>query len=262
MRVPRLVNAGWHRSDGPARSERARRGWSAVAFGAIGILVWILVGAGPAAAASIGTLRVDPAFGRPTTKFTVTYEYAPATTACVKGSVTFKWDGTDLRTVAVGQVMVSRTVRCRAVLGNALPPADDRDPGPHTISVDTHGLPPADARPYTILPGPTQSARPSPTPSRTSASPTRRPTADPTDDTVAGGIDTSPASLAPLGTGQPSVAGVASGGGSGGGGLMSWVLIFGGLLVLGGITIFGLLIYWTRRGGPGEVEPDTQVFGE
>ena len=262
MRVPRLVNAGRHRSDGPGRTARARRGWSAVAFGAIGILVGILVGAAPAAAASTGTLRVDPAFGRPTTRFTVTYEYAPAATTCGKGSVTFKWDGTDLHTVAVGQVMVSRTVHCRAVLSNALPPADRRDPGPHTISVDTHGLPPADPRLYTILPGPTSSARPSPTPSRTPASPTRRPTADPTDDVVAGGVDISPASLAPLDTGQPSVAAAASGGGSGGGGLMSWVLIFGGLLVLGGVTIFGLLIYWTRRGGPGDAEPDTQVFGE
>jgi hypothetical protein len=230
---------------------------------AAGILVGTLVGAGPAAAAGGGTLRLSPDRGRPTAPFTITYEYTPTGTTC-KGQVTFAWDGSPLHTAApVGPAMSGRTLRCRAVLATA-PPAEDRAPGPHKVAVDTGGLPAAGQVTYTVLPGPTFSALPSPTPSRTTAAPTRQPTTTATangDNAIAGGIDTSQAAVAPLDTGVPSVAAAASGS-SGGGGLVSWILIFGGLLVLGGVTIFGLLIYWTRRGGLGGVEADTQVIGE
>ena len=247
MRVPRLAG-------------RPRRGLTAVAFGATGILVGTLVGAGPAAAAGVGTLKLNPDHGRPTAAFSISYEYPQQNNACAK--VSFTWD--DGIALGSGQGTHGlRTSPCLLTLMRVVPPEQDSAAGRHTVAATFAGQArPAQAATYTVLPGPTSSAKPSPTPTRTSATPTRQPTVQPTDDTVAGGVNASQAAVAPLDTGAPSVAGVATGGGSGGGGLVSWVLIFGGLLVLGGIVIFGLLIYWTRRGGPGDVEPDTQVIGE
>lgn len=228
----------------------------AVAFGATGALVGSLVGAGPAAAAGVGALRLSPDRGRPTAPFSISYDYPQQNSACAKVSLTWG-DGIPLGS-GQGTHGPRATSLCQLTVPHVLPPAEDSAPGRHTVAATFAGQArPAQVATYTVLPGPTLSARPSPT--RTSATPTG--TSEPTDGTVAGGADTSQAGVAPLDTGAPSVAGVASGG-SGGGGLMSWILIFGGLLVLGGITIFGLLVYWTRRGGPDDVEPDTQVFGE
>ena len=243
MRVPRL-----------RRSGRPRRGWLAVAFGATGILLGVLVGAGPAAAAGVGTLRLSPDRGRPTTPFSVSYDYPQQNSACAR--VSFTWGDSLPLGSGQGTHGLRATSLCQLTVLHVLPPAEDSAPGRHTVRATIEGRTASgQTATYTILPGPTLSARPTPTP--TSATPTRTTTAD----TAAGGVDTSQAGVAPLDTAAPSVAGVSSGG-SGGGGLVSWVLIFGALLVLGGITIFGLLIYWTRRGGPDDVEPDTQVFGE
>ncbi len=237
MRVPRATTAGGHRSGRP------RRGWSAFVLGVAGALVGILVGAGPAVAAGTDSLTLNPDSGRPTALFTAEYRFFPATLACP--AVQFTWDGRALKKVTPQQRR-AKTDPCVARLV-AIPPVSDRTPGPHLVGAGTLSAA------YTIVLDPTSSARPIPTPSRTSA------TGQPTDNVVAGGVDTSQTPLAPLAAGAPSVAGAS--GGSGGGGLMSWILIFGGLLVLGGIGIFGLLVYWTRRGGPAEDDADTQVIG-
>jgi hypothetical protein len=257
MCVPQLAGAGWHRSDKLRRlesadwhrSDRPRRGWSAVVLGVAGVLAGALAGAAPAAAAGTESLTLNPDAGRPTAPFAADYRFYPPLLACP--TVQFTWDGRALKKVTP-QHRSKMSDPCVARLA-AIPPVSDRAPGQHLVGAGTLSAA------YTIVPGPTSSARPSPTPTRTSA--TRQPTGGATDDAVAGGVDTSQAAVAPLATGAPSVADAASGGSSGGG-LMSWILIFGGLLVLGGITIFGLLLYWTRRGGPGDYDADTQVIGE
>jgi hypothetical protein len=160
--------------------------------------------------------------------------------------VSFTWDGQPLGTAHVARSRQS----CVAALGTT-PPADDNQPGRHAVGVGAVAGHPAKTATYTIQPGATST----PTPGRTTAGPT----ADPTEP-VAGGVNTSPASVAPLDTNGASVMGEASKPG-GGGGAMAFILIFGGLLMLGGIAIFGLLIYWTRRGGGGGIEADTEAHG-
>jgi hypothetical protein len=225
MRVPRLLLA--------------------VALGAVGALTGTLIGAGPAAAAGTATLALRPDHGRPTTPFAVEYQFSPQNLTC-PAAVSFTWDGQPLGTA---HVVRSRQV-CVAALGTA-PPADDNQPGRHTVGVDPVAGHQAKVATYTVQPGSTATPTRTPTPGGT--------TAGPTEDPLANGVNTSPASLAPLDTNGASVMGEASK--PGGGGAMAVILIFGGLLMLGGIAIFGLLIYWTRRGGGGGVEPDTEVYG-
>jgi hypothetical protein len=224
MRVPRLLLA--------------------VALGAVGALTGTLIGTGPAAAAGTATLALRPDHGRPTTPFAVEYQFSPQNLTC-PAAVSFTWDGQPLGTAHVAR---SRQA-CVAALGTA-PPADDNQPGRHAVGVDAVAGHPAKTAIYTVLPGST--ATRTPTPARTSVGPT--------EDPVGGGVNTSPASVAPLDTNGASVLGEASKPG-GGGGAMALILIFGGLLMLGGIVIFGLLIYWMRRGSGGGVEPDTEAFG-
>jgi hypothetical protein len=226
MRVPRLLLA--------------------VALGAVGALTGTLIGTGPAAAAGTATLALRPDHGRPTTPFAVEYQFSPQNLTC-PAAVSFTWDGQPLGTA---HVVRSRQV-CVAALGTA-PPADDNQPGRHTVGVDPVAGHQAKVATYTVQPGSTATPTRTPTPGGT--------TAGPTEDPLANGVNTSPASLAPLDTNGASVMGEASKP-SGGGGAMAAILIFGGLLMLGGIAIFGLLIYWTRRGGGGGVEPDTEVYG-
>jgi hypothetical protein len=242
---------GMHQ-DGRMRVPRLR---PAVVAGAVGVLTGALIGAGPAAAAA--TLVLRPDHGRPTTPFAVEYQFTAQGADCPL-TVSFSWDGRPLGTAHVTRPGQRPTSLCVAALG-ATPPADDRDPGRHQVAVAAVAGHPAQVKTYTIQPGATPTPTRSPTPGRTTADPTRQP--DQTDDPVGSGVNTSAAAVAPIDTGGGAVLGAASPS-TGGGGLTAFVLILGGLLTLGGLGIFGVLVYWTRRGTGGGVEPETEVYGE
>ena len=78
MRVPRLVTAE-RRSCG-----MPRRAWSAAVLGITGVLVGALVGAGPAAAAGVGSLTLSPDRGRPTAQFAISYSYPQQNGTCAQ----------------------------------------------------------------------------------------------------------------------------------------------------------------------------------
>jgi hypothetical protein len=238
---------------------RVPRLWLAVVSGAVGVLVGTLTGVGPAAAAGSATLRLNPDHGRPTAPFAVEYQFSLPTGAVICPTVEFTWDSQPLGTARAVHPTAKQLTVCVAVLSTA-PPADGSDPGRHRVGVQPVAGHPAQAATYTVQPGATATpSRPGPT-----STPTRttQPTTVGTDGPIAGGANTSPASVAPLDTNGASVLGEAPASKTSGGGLTSFILIVGGLLTLGGVVIFGLLIYWTRRGGGGGVEPDTEVFGE
>lgn len=236
---------------------RVPRLWLAVVAGAVGVLTGALTAAGPAAAAGTASLALRPDHGRPTTPFAVEYQFTAQGAICPL-TVSFSWDGRPLGTAHVTRPGQKATSLCVAALG-ATPPADDRDPGRHKVGVAAVAGHPAQDATYTIQPGPTPTR--TPTPERTTAGPTGQPTTDQTDDPAGSGVNASSAAVAPIDTGGASVLGAVSQS-SGGGGLTAFVLILGGLLTLGGLGIFGLLVYWTRRGAGGGVEPETEVYGE
>jgi hypothetical protein len=213
-------------------------------LGAIGVLTGALIGAGSALAAPSASLVVNPSEGRADTQITVTYEVSSGVgpTTC-PATVEFTWDGSRWRSVSRKLTTAVCVYAFRAV-----PP--DRTPGAHEIGAG--GL----YSTFTII-GRAASATPTPsrpTTGRTTAVPTS--TYDDTANQPGAGLNTSQGAVAPLDAGG-SVLG-ASTADSGGGGVTAWILIFGGLLVLGGLAIFGLLIYWSRRGGgDGPVDSDT-----
>jgi hypothetical protein len=232
--------------------------WPLIALGATGILAGIPFAAGAAAAAGTNSLTLNPNMGRPAASFSAEYRFFPPTLTCP--GVQFTWDGRPLKTDTPPH-RLKLTDPCVAEVA-AVPLADDQTPGPHLVGAGTLRVA------YTIVPAPTSSPTPlttpppptMPSPSRTAGS-THQATTDaagPGDDT-AGGAVTSEAAVASPDTGAPSVAGESSGGGSGGG-LVAWILIFGSLLILGGIAIFGVLIYRTHRGGRADIEADTQLI--
>jgi hypothetical protein len=218
---------------------------------AIGVLAGALIGAGPALAAGTAALKLNPDRGRPGAAFTAVYQFSPAGTVCPM-TVTFGWDGRVLGTGHVTRAGGLRDPLCIAAVG-AMPPPDDRGPGPHQVeAAATAGHPAQDAT-YTIEGGP------SATPSRPTTGHTAAPTStyDDTANQPGAGVNTSQGAVAPLDAGG-SVLGASTADSGAGGGLTAWILIFGGLLVLGGLAIFGLLIYWSRRGGgDGPVDSDT-----
>jgi hypothetical protein len=249
--------------DGPMRRPPAPA--LAVAIGVAGVLAGaFLVGTPSAVAAGIETLTVRPDHGRPTAPFTAEYRFTLPTggSGGTCPAVTFGWDGRPLGQVHSGRLRAADP--CVAVLG-ASPPGDDRTPGRHRIDVAAVAGHAARSVAYTVDPPATGTPSPTPRPPDPSSTATPRPGATPTRRaTTAGagqtggpgavvGLPSPAGSVAALDPGGPTLAGQAD---STGGGLGAWVLIIGGLLVLGGVGIFGLLVYWSRRGGGGGAEPE------
>jgi hypothetical protein len=136
----------------------------------------------------------------------------------------------------------------------AAPPETDREPGRHQVTAEASGGHRSQAVNYTVQPGPTNSPtfRTTPTPgSSTDAA------VDPTD----GSAVLPPQAAPPTDSASAAVLGVTAQNADGGG-LPTAFLVMGGLLVLGGFGIFGLIIYWMRRGDGDGIDRDTEVIPE
>jgi hypothetical protein len=235
--------------DGPVRALRppvAALLGAATLTGAV--LVGVLLGAPPAVSApGDPTLTVAPNHGRATAMFVAQYRFTPAGTqqgpraACP--SVQFQWDGSPL-----GQPV--RSARqggsgvCAATL-RARPPARGRAAGPHQVGVAGGAGRKAQAVGYTI------EGAVSATPTRATPTPTVHrgtgtPQADPTD----AGAFTPSDLAAPVTVPSQSVLMAVGPAARGGGSATPWIMIFGGILVLGGVAIFGFLIFRSRREEP------------
>ncbi len=198
----------------------------------------VLATGAPAQAEPVNGLTLSPTEGRAGTTITASFQAAvPQGQACVHTTVTFWWD----RTVVGrkdGGCVISVSFR---------PPKNDKAAGPHQVTARDSKTGQVGSTVFTI------------TGTDTTSTPTGRPTATVT--------ATTPASDPPLPTptdgdtatvAPPSLdaaRGVAPGGGgsSGPSVLTTFALIFGGVLVLGGVGILGFVIYRTRPSG---LEPE------
>jgi hypothetical protein len=213
-----------------------------------------------AAPASEVSLTVTPNHGRATAMFTAQYRVVlpsiPKGTKAVCPVVQFGWDGTPLGAPVKAARQSGTTNVCVATL-RARPPVEDRAAGGHQIEVPDYLGRGAQAVTYTIEDpaDPSATADPNPTSTR------RPPTAPATDPAGVGAFSPSDVA-APATEPSNSVLGAATQASTrGGGSAASWILIIGGLLVLGGIGIFGLLIYWMRRGdGGSDLDPRTDIL--
>jgi hypothetical protein len=202
------------------------------------LLAAVIVGAGTVIDASSGyaaggaSLAVSPSEGSPQAQFTVTYRW-PSTrarkhaAACVPDQITFKWDGALLGHAASTLARDS----CVAAL-NATAPPGGSDARTHTITVAEDA----------------------------SAHATYLVTGDPAGTPSAGASDSTDPPVDPQMTGAATPADAAGPTGltteqqGGGSGMMGWLIVFGALLVLAGVGMFGFIIWRTRR-----PEPDAQA---
>jgi hypothetical protein len=204
------------------------------------------------AAPVYGTVSVDPQFGPGNTTITAVFQLNPPDSGCPGFDVIFKWDGRN-----VGQDKLNG---CAASV-SFKPPRDDRQPGPHRVTVwDTHNhrlsvnaavfliasdpsSPPPTLSSTPVTPGSTKASKsPKATPTDTSY------TTDPPLPTYDG--PSVAGTVAAIDTGTGAGADTGSGGEGGGGlsGAMGVALTFGGALVLGGVLILGYIVMRGRRG--------------
>ncbi|OLB81720.1 MAG: hypothetical protein AUI14_02445 [Actinobacteria bacterium 13_2_20CM_2_71_6] len=213
---------------------RALRGLAAGLSAIAGGLA-VAVGGAPAMAAPVfGGLTLDPQSGKADTTITATFQVTDRQGGNCKVNVTFRWSGH-----TVGQ---DKSNGCTASI-RFKAPRNDRDVGAHQVSavdatshqvgVAIFTVTVADSTTDpTATPTKTRSARPTSSATDLTALDPPLPTeaAPPSLDAVGG-------TASPLGTKRDSA-------------LSTWALAFGGILVLGGVSILVLVVMRMRGGDP------------
>jgi hypothetical protein len=206
--------------------------------GLIGLAA-VLIGA-PAAFAAGAQIGTNPTHGTANAQFTIGYQAPTNGNGGCQGNqrrVLVSWDG-----IPVGQIGLDR--RTCTAQGRMRPPNQDRGVGRHTISAVVLGRDGSQASATYTIDGANTAKTTAPTTSPTAAK--KSPTAAPTIDTPAISDDDTPSS-APLVVEPPAktpavAASVAEPA------IVSWALVIGSILVLGGAGIFGTMLVRSRRG--------------
>jgi hypothetical protein len=214
--------------DGAVRAVR-------IALAALAGLAGALIGA-PAAFAADPTLTVNPNHGTAAATIQATYRYpSPGAGICPVGHarVVFAWDGN-----AIDQTRLDRrncTVRVRLH-----PPRGHRDAGRHQVSAFLPGIPGSVASTGFTIDGAAPASQPAAPPATTA------PAADPA---VAPAVTDTGAAVDPAAPAGGKVAGTAATANAANvtPAWVSWALVLGALLVLGGAATFGMVIVRSRR---------------
>ncbi len=211
----------------------------------------ILAGA-PAVSAPAGpSLTLTPDHGLPAAVFVAQYRVEP--TGTQQGTrlgcpvVQFTWDG---RPLGAPQRSARHDGTACVASVRARPPARHRAPGPHRVAVaGTDGRTVAVAA-YTIQ----GTASPTPTAGRATPTHAAAGAQEPTEPAIF--VPSTPADrIVPLDSAAPTY--LAASGAKKSGSATPWIMVFGALLVLGGIGALGMVIYRGRRRRPDpRIDPD------
>jgi hypothetical protein len=184
----------------------------------------------PAAFAAGASLTLDPTHGGTRTTITITYRHATgANGLCpvARSRVVFGWDGNAVTQTQLNRDTCSVRVRLR-------PPRARNDPGPHRVTAVIPAVLGSQASAVYTIDGGTPS-------------PTARQTTAPANPATALPVDTSPVVDSPVP--DPAVAGTAATAAAADPqpAWVTWALVFGGLLVVGGAGTLGMVIVRSRR---------------
>jgi hypothetical protein len=199
----------------------------------------VLIGTPASYAAGGGQLSAPDQVG-PTTSFEVVFRYPRPSSACQGNGkrVVFSWDNQTLG--SVGPLRLNQTT-CQVKV-KLSPPATDNGQGQHTLGAAAVATPgnPTDSQTVTIVGD--QQGNPkqnTPTSHSTPTTVTDTPTQAAAGDAVSQQPTPSVSPIVAAAAGQTPT--------KSGGGAISWLLVFGGILVGGGALAFGMLIWRMRR---------------